>query len=71
MELLVKNNVSVHMLANYLASIRARYVIYVLYHEKIKLFVKAVRFNRPLRSVLRNIMTVDVLKRLSFLYNHV
>ena len=55
-------NVSLCMISNYLAS---------LYHQKIKLFLKAVKINRPLKPVKRNIMDVATLKQLSALCSNI
>ena len=42
-----------------------------LYHHKIKLFLKAVRINHPLKPVKTNIMDVATLKQLSVLCSNI
>ena len=70
LELLCKNSVSAYMISNYLAAIRASFILYglndaALYHQRINLFIRAIKINRPLRPVKRNIMDVPTLKQLS------
>ena len=69
LEYLAQQNISVHMLANYVAAIKANFIIYnldksCLSDSKIKYFLKSVRINRPLAVPRRNIMSVKVLKHL-------
>ena len=69
LEYLAQQNTSVHMLANYVAAIKANFIIYNLDKScatdpKIKYFLKSVRINRPLAVPRRNIMSVKVLKHL-------
>ena len=63
LEYLAQQNISVHMLANYVAAIKANFIIYnldktCLSDPKIKYFLKSVRINRPLAVPRKNIMSV-------------
>ena len=67
LEYLVSQNYSVYMLANYVAAIKTKFVMYSLnYHvledPKIRYFIKAVKINRPLCVPTRIIMSVSILK---------
>ena len=76
MEFLVGSIVSVAMVQNHLSAIRAKFLLYdlnscVLSDQRIRLYVKSLKINRPLVSVTRHIMTVDQLKQLSELCGHI
>ena len=76
LEALAKQNVSVHMLSNYVSAIKAYFSMYGLNYEmmedpRIRYFLKSVRINRPLAVPKRNIMCIDVLKNLISLCSHI
>ena len=69
LEFLVENNVSANMLANNISALKANFVKWGLKfkiwdHPRIKYFLKSVKINRPLRPTRRNIMSLDVLRKL-------
>ena len=69
LEFLVENNVSANMLANNISALKANFVKWGLKfkiwdHPRIKYFLKSVKINRPLRPTHRNIMSLDVLRKL-------
>ena len=72
LELLAKQNTSVHMVANYIAAIKAKFMIlglqfWVLDDPRIKYFLKSLKVNRPLCVPRRNIMDIHTLKKLVLL----
>ena len=63
LEYLVKNEVSINMVANHVSALKAQFIIYglpfqLLDHPEIKYFIKSLKINRPLTSVTRNIMSL-------------
>ena len=69
LEFLVENNVSANMLANNISALKANFVKWGLKfkiwdHPRIKYFLKSVKINRPLCPTRRNIMSLDMLKKL-------
>ena len=69
---MVENHVSVHMVANSISAIRASLIMYGLYylfldHPRVRYFVIALKINRPLAVVKRNVMSLDTLKHLTLL----
>ena len=69
MEFLVENNVSANMLANNVSALKANIVkcgleFKLWYHPHIKYFLKALKINRPLCPVCRNIMSLEMFKKL-------
>ena len=69
LEFLVKNQVSVSMIANHVSALKAQFIIYglsyhLLDHPEIRYFIKSLKINRPLTSVPRNIMSLDNLTAL-------
>ena len=76
LEYLVENNVSVHMVSNNISAIRASLIIYdlnylFLDHPRVRYFVKALKINRPLAVVKRNVMSLHTLKRLALLCDEI
>ena len=76
LEYLVKNNVSVHMVSNNISSIRASLIMYgldylYLDHPCVRYFVKALKINRPLAVVRRNVMSLETLKHLTLLCDEI
>ena len=76
MEFLVGSIVSVSMIQNHLSGIRAKFVFYdlnsnVLSDQRIRLYIKSLKINRTLVSVMRHIMTAEDLKHLSVLCDHI
>ena len=74
LEYLEENHVSVHMVANNISAIRASLIMYgldylCLDHPRVRYFVKALKINRPLAVVKRNVM--DTLKRLTLLCDEI
>ena len=73
---LVENNVSVHMVSNNISAIRASLIMYgldylYLDHPRVRYFVKALKINRPLAVIKRNVMSLDTLKRLTLLCDEI
>ena len=69
LEYLVKNSVSVNMIANHISALKAQFIIYglpfqLLEHPEIKYFVKSLKINRPFSPVTRTIMSLDKLTAL-------
>ena len=69
LEFLVKNNVSVNMVANHVSAIKAKFIMYdlqyvILDHPKVRYFIRSLKINRPLVQVKRNIMSLQVLQNL-------
>ena len=69
LEYLVKNSVSVNMIANHVSALKAQFIMYglpfqLLEHPEIRYFIKSLKINRPLTSVTRNIMSLDNLTAL-------
>ena len=76
LELLAKQNTSVHMVANYIAAIKAKFMIFglqfwVLDDPRIKYFLKSLKVNRPLCINRRNIMDIHTLKKLVLLCDNI
>ena len=76
LEALAKQNMSVHILSNYVSAIKAYFSMYglnyaMLEDPRIRYFIKSVRINCPLAIPKRNIMDIDVLKRLICLCNSI
>ena len=70
LQYLVENNVSVNMMVNNVSALKASFIIYHLDHimfqnPQIAYFKKALKINRPLKVVQRNIMTLDHLRSLA------
>ena len=64
LEYLALNKVSVHMVANNVAAIKANFVMYgidhsVMEHPRVKYFLKSMRINRPLSVPVRNVMSLQ------------
>ena len=75
LEFLVKNQVSVHMIANHVSAIKAMAIIYqlnfqVMDHPTIRYFVKSVKINRPLAPPKRHIMGFSTLRKVVSHCNH-
>ena len=69
LEFLVKNSVSVNMVANHVSAIKAKFIMYdlqyaILDHPKVRYFIRSLKINRPLVQVKRNIMSLQVLQNL-------
>ena len=69
LEFLVENNVLANMLANNVSAVKANFVMWSLNYQllddpRIKYFLKSIKINRPLCTVLRNIMSLDTLSSL-------
>ena len=69
LEFLAKNSVSADMVANHVSALKAMFTLYGLKHtllddQKVKYFVRSMRLTRPLHTVKRNIMSLQVLKDL-------
>ena len=69
LQYLVENGVSVNMVANNISALKASFIIYQLNHSvfenpQIAYFIKALKINRPLKVVQRNVMTLSQLKAL-------
>ena len=67
-EFLVKNNVSVNMVANHVSAIKAKFIMFdldysILEHPKVRYFVRSLKINGPLVVVKRN-MSLQVLNNL-------
>ena len=66
MECLNANQVSVNMIGNYLAAIKAKLVVLGLNaspldHRKVKYYVRALKLNRPISVTVHNIISLDIL----------
>ena len=69
LEFLVKNKVSVNMIANHVSALKAQFIMYglpfhILQHPKIRYFQKSLKINRPPSSVTRNIISLPILSTL-------
>ena len=69
LQYLVENGVSVNMVANNISALKASFIIYQLNHSvfenpQIAYFIKALKINRPLKVVQRNVMTLSQLRAL-------
>ena len=69
LKFLVQNNVSANMLSNNVSALKANFVRWGLDfniwdHPHIKYFRKAVKINRPLCPVRRNIMSLETVEKL-------
>ena len=74
LQYLTDNGVSVNMISNNLSALKATFIIHQLDHsvfqsQQISYFVKALKINKPLTVVQRNIMSLDTLKTLVSLCN--
>ena len=72
MQFLFNSKLSVHMIANYLSAVKANFILYGLndamfQNQKIKLYMKSLKINRPLKPVQHNIMSIEVLQRVATL----
>ena len=72
MQFLSDNKLSVNMIANYLSGIKANFVLYglndaIFQNQKIKLYMKSLKINRPLKPIQRNIMSIEVLQSVATL----
>ena len=66
-EYLVRNNVSVNMVANHVSAIKTKFIMYdldyaILDHPKV--WYVSLKINRPLSIVKTNVMSLQVLKSL-------
>ena len=73
LQYLVENGVSVNMISNDLSALKASFIIYQLDHTvfdnaQTAYFIKALKINRPLKVVQRNILNLDRLLQLVSLY---
>ena len=69
LEYLLENGVSCNMLSNNISALKANFIMYSLHYElmdqpQVRLFIKAIKINRPLAITTRNIMSIDTLKDL-------
>ena len=69
MECLNANQVSVNMISNYLAAIKAKLVvlglnILPLDDKKVKYYVRALKLNRPINVTIHNIISLDILLKI-------
>ena len=69
MECLNANQVSVNMISNYLAAIKAKLVvlglnILPLDERKVKYYVRALKLNRPINVTVHNIISLDILLKI-------
>ena len=69
LEYLAIHRVSVHMVTNYVSAIKAMASVYglnvnTLDEKRIKYFIEALKVNRPLAVVKRNVMDIHTLKQL-------
>ena len=76
LQYLVENGVSVNMIANNVSALKSRFIIYQLNHSvfenpQITYFIKALKINRPLKVVQRNIMTLSQLRALVALCDNI
>ena len=76
LEYLALNKVSVHMVANNVAAIRANLVMYgidhaVMEHPRIKYFLKSMKINTPLSVPVRNIISLQHFVDIVFLCDHI
>ena len=72
LELLTKHNTSTHMVANYVAAIKAKFMVFglqywVLDDPRVKYFLRSLKVNRPLCVPRRNIMDIPTLRKLILL----
>ena len=54
------------MIANYLSAVKANFILYglndvIFQNQNIKLYMKSLKINRPLKPIQRNIMSIEVL----------
>ena len=76
LEALAKQNMSVHILSNYVPAIKVYFSMYglnyaMLEDPRIRYFITSVRINRPLAIPKSNVMDIDVLKCLICLCNSI
>ena len=76
LEYLALNKVSVHMVANNIAAIKANFVMYgidhsVMEHQRVKYFFKSMRINRSLSIPVRNVMSLQNLVDIVHLCDHI
>ena len=69
MQFLSENGLTAANIANYMAGIRAQFIIYNLdtnpfRHEQIQLFSKALKLDRPLQPKSTNIISTDLLQQI-------
>ena len=69
LECMVVQNVSEHLLINYVSAIKAKLIVYsldhsLLKHHRVRYFLKSVHINRPLSIPSRNIMDLQTFRRL-------
>ena len=69
LEFLVENNISISMISNHIAAIKAMSIVYdiqydVWDHPKIKYFVKSLKLQRPMVLPKRNIIDLVTLKKM-------
>ena len=69
LEYLLENGVSRNMQSNNRSALKANFIMYSLHYElmdqpQVRLFIKAIKINRPLAIMIRNIMSIDTLKNL-------
>ena len=70
LECLVQSQCSCSMVENYVSAIKANFILYelpfaVLSHPKVKYFIKSLKINRPLTLKTRNLIDLQILRRLS------
>ena len=76
LEYLVRNNVSVNIVANHVSAIKPKFIMYdldyaILDHPKVRYFIRSLKINRPLTVVKRNILSLQVLKSLVHECNYI
>ena len=69
LEFLAKHSVSADMVANYVSALKAMFTLYGLKYSlpddpKVKYFIRSMRLMRPLHTLQRNIMSLEVVKSL-------
>ena len=72
MQFFADNKLSVNMIANYLSGIKANFLLYglndvIFQNQKIRLYMKSLKINRPLKPIQRNIMSIEVLQSVATL----
>ena len=76
LELLAKQSTSTHMVANYVAAIKAKFMVFglqywVLDDPRVRYFLKSLKVNRPLCIPRRNIMDISTLRKLVLLCDNI
>ena len=74
LEFLVENDVSVNIIKNHIAAIKAMCIVHNLEygaweHPKVSYFVKSLRLHRPMALPKRNIIDINTLKKMVLLCN--